>query len=392
MTNSRRFASLLVGFGLICLSVGYLVFSQPASVIAQEATEETETVSSESVATGEVTGNNSFCLLCHADNAATKTLADGTELTLGLGTVGLAELDGSVHGSRNEAGALGCVDCHGADAFPHDDPVPETGRAYTVQKSLACTNCHTDQTENLADDVHYTAITDGNLDSASCVDCHGSHDVQPPDASAALISQTCGDCHTTTFSEYRDSVHGEALFAGDDNAPNCVSCHGVHGIQHPTTALFRNRSPELCADCHADEELMAQYDISTNVFDSYLSDFHGTTVSLFEQSDPNVPTNKAVCYDCHGVHDITRADDSKGQVVRENLLTTCRECHPDANADFPDTWVGHFEPTFESHPILFAVNLFYDLLIPGVVGAFVMLIGVDVFGRVRRRGRRGGTE
>jgi predicted CXXCH cytochrome family protein len=180
-------------------------------------------------------------------------------------------------------------------------------------------------------------------------------------------------------------VHGEALFAGDDNAPTCTSCHGVHGIQHPTTALFRNRSPELCATCHADEELMSEYDISTNVFDSYLDDFHGTTVSLFEQSDPNVPSNKAVCYDCHGVHNITRADDSKSQVVRENLLETCRECHPDASSDFPDTWVGHFEPTAESNPLLYAVNLFYDILIPLVVCGFVFLIAVDIIGRIRRR-------
>lgn len=389
MTKSKRFTSLLTGFGIICLAVACWMMFQPLSVSAQEATDEPQPAASEAVVSGEPTGDNSFCLLCHADSAATKILADGTELAV---AVSLEALEESVHGSSNEMGALGCVDCHGADAFPHDDSVPETGRAYTVQKSLVCTQCHVEQTENLADGVHYTALADGNLDSASCVDCHGAHDVQSPAISPSHVSETCGDCHTTTFSEYRDSVHGEALFAGDSNAPNCVSCHGVHGIQHPTTALFRNRSPELCADCHADEELMAQYDISTNVFNSYLSDFHGTTVSLFEQSDPNVPTNKAVCYDCHGVHNITRADDSKGQVVRQNLLTTCRECHPDASADFPDTWVGHFEPTFDSHPILFAVNLFYDLLIPGVVGAFVLLIGVDVFGRVRRRVGRGETE
>ena len=39
-------------------------------------------------------------------------------------------------------------------------------------------------------------------------------------------------------------------------------------------------SPELCASCHADEELMAPYDISTDVFETYVDDFHGTTVIL----------------------------------------------------------------------------------------------------------------
>ncbi|MCA9913983.1 MAG: hypothetical protein KC496_11565, partial [Anaerolineae bacterium] len=91
------------------------------------------------------------------------------------------------------------------------------------------------------------------------------------------------------------------------------------------------------------------------------------------------------CYDCHGVHNITTADDTKGQVVRENLLETCRECHPTASSDFPDSWVGHFVPTFESHPLLFIVNSFYDILIPTVLGGFLLLIVIDVIGRIRRR-------
>lgn len=374
MTKTQQTAMILTIFGLILLCLGYMLISQPIMIHAQDTI-------------AEPTGDNSFCLTCHADNEQTKSLADGTEIHLGVNVDALAN---SVHGISSESGELGCVDCHGDDAFPHDDPYPETGRAYTVKQSLACTGCHIEQTENLADDVHYTAIADGNLHSASCVDCHGSHDVQPPAEPISLISETCGDCHTTTFSEYRDSVHGVALFEGDENVPTCTTCHGVHGITHPTTALFRNRSPELCATCHADEDLMKEYDISTNVFDSYLDDFHGTTVSLFDQSDPNVPSDKAVCYDCHGVHDITKADDTKSHVVRENLLATCRECHPDASSDFPDSWVGHFEPTLESHPLLFLVNLFYDILIPLVVGAFLVLIVVDLIGRLRRRFSRQG--
>lgn len=371
MSKSQRTAFVLAILGVVSLVLGSFIIWQPIRVTAQEA-------SPASAPTGE----NSFCLVCHSNSEESLVLQDGTEISA---SVDLDVLEHSVHGSANEEGALGCVDCHGTDIFPHDGPYPETGRAYTVQKSLMCTNCHVEQTENLADGVHYTALADGNLLSASCVDCHGGHDIQPPDATVSQTAESCGTCHASTFEEYQHSVHGEALFAGDENAPTCTDCHGVHGIQHPTTALFRNRSPELCATCHADEELMAQYDISTNVFDSYLSDFHGTTVSLFEQTAPNVPTNKAVCYDCHGVHDITAADDTKGQVVRDNLLETCRECHPTASSDFPDTWIGHFVPTFESHPLLFLVNTFYDFLIPIVIGGFLLLVGVDIIGRIRRR-------
>jgi hypothetical protein len=135
---------------------------------------------------------------------------------------------------------------------------------------------------------------------------------------------------------------------------------------------------------------MAQYDITTNVFNSYLSDFHGTTVALFEQTAPDVAANQAVCYDCHGVHDIARADAANSRVIRENLLATCQQCHPDATADFPNSWVGHFPPTLQSHPLLFVVDSFYKILVPLVVGGFAFLVLTDIIRRVRQRisGRR----
>lgn len=326
--------------------------------------------------------NNGYCFVCHAQPDQAYTLPDGTTLDI---TIDPAALAGSVHGDSNPVRALGCVNCHGDITYPHLDLPPADARSYRVRAAAACATCHTDQAADLADGVHYTALASGDLRAATCVDCHGSHAIQPPDESREHISTTCGTCHQIAFAEYRQSVHGEALFAGDPNVPTCVDCHGVHGIQHPTTALFRNRSPELCATCHADDALMKEYGISTNVFNSYLTDFHGATVQLFEQQDPNVATNKAVCFDCHGVHDIARADDNKSRVVRENLLETCQQCHPDASSNFPASWVGHYEPTTDEYPLLFAVNTFYLILIPGVLGGFALLIGSDIYRRIRQR-------
>jgi len=335
------------------------------------------------------TGDDSFCVICHS--AATEqmtTFVNGDTLSI---AVDRDVLSASVHGTDNPEGALGCVDCHGTDNFPHDNaPAALDARNYRIEQSNTCVECHEDHTANLADDVHYTALVAGNLRAATCVDCHGAHDVQHPTENPTAVVENCGDCHLIVFDDYQQSVHGVALFNGDENVPTCASCHGVHGIAHPTTALFRNNSPELCADCHADEALMTEYDISTNVFDSYLTDFHGATIALFEQDDPNVASNKAVCSDCHGVHNITPADDSKSQVVRENLLATCQECHPGATSDFPDSWVGHFEPTLDSHPLLYLVMLFYDILIPVVVLGFVFLVATDIFRRIRTRGQTGG--
>ncbi len=56
----------------------------------------------------------------------------------------------------------------------------------------------------------------------------------------------------------------------------------------------------------ADEEMMGKYGISTDVFETYVADFHGHDCRLFEKQLLDQETNKAVCYDCHGVENILR--------------------------------------------------------------------------------------
>jgi predicted CXXCH cytochrome family protein len=331
--------------------------------------------------------SDAYCLLCHSQPNFTWTLPSGETLSL---TVDAQLLADSVHGTANQHGALQCADCHTNMTFPHPPEPAQTIREFQLERYASCESCHEEQATRQHDSVHAAALASGTLEAATCVDCHGSHDIQQPDVPRQRISLTCGKCHGAIFEQYRASVHGEALLVdGNPDVPTCIDCHGVHNISDPTTALFRVRSPELCAKCHTDSGIMDKYGITTNVFDSYLTDFHGTTVAMFQQEDPNVATNKAVCYDCHGVHDIAKVDASTSRVVKENLLTTCRQCHPGATADFPEAWVGHFPPTLESHPLLFLVNTFYAILIPLVIAGFVFLVATDIYRRSRRvlRGR-----
>lgn len=384
---------LIAGLFLVMSGMAIIVLAQDIEQATPEVTVEatnpsTLTVQENSPADSEQPSEppqptNAYCMLCHTQSARTWILPSNETLSLTIDTQILAN---SVHGSQNPDGPLACVDCHNNQRFPHQTPAAQSIREFQVERYATCRNCHEDEYTRDQDSVHGAAVRAGRLEAATCVDCHGSHDIQTPDVPRQRISLTCGKCHGAIFDQYRNSVHGSALLEeGNTDVPTCIDCHGVHNIGDPTTELFRVRSPELCANCHANETLMTKYNISTNVFDSYLTDFHGSTVALFEQQDPNVPTNKAVCYDCHGVHDIARADDSKSQVVRQNLLNTCRQCHPDASADFPNAWIGHFPPTMESHPFLFMVNLFYKILIPAVLGAFIFLIATDLIRRVRKR-------
>ena len=127
---------------------------------------------------------------------------------------------------------------------------------------------------------------------------------------------------------------------------------------------------------------MTEYEISTDVFDTYVADFHGTTVALFDYDQEGVPPNTAVCYDCHGVHSIKAPDDPHAN-LQENLLENCQQCHPDATSNFADSWLGHYRPTLQKYPLIYLVNLFYLIVIPLTIGFFVFMIATDIYRRVR---------
>jgi hypothetical protein len=185
-------------------------------------------------------------------------------------------------------------------------------------------------------------------------------------------------------------VHGSALIEGNPDVPTCIDCHGVHNIEDPTTTQFRLTSPQMCGKCHTDPSVVGKYGLSTDVLDTYVADFHGTTVTLFEKQHPEELTNKPVCYDCHGIHDIARSDDPiKGLQVRQNLLARCQECHPNASENFPDSWLSHYIPSVEKYPTVFYVDLFYKFFIPGVLGGMGLLVAMDFtrasYNRLRMR-------
>jgi predicted CXXCH cytochrome family protein len=329
---------------------------------------------------------NAECLACHSQDNMTLEVGGDTILL----TVHEDEYRGSVHGLIN------CVDCHSdITGFPHPEYDKSSWRGLAISLYDAtrenCAKCHAKESQNQLVGVHQAAIDSGNLNAAVCADCHNPHTQRPlDDLNITASPKTCARCHSQIFETYEASVHGTALLgAGNPEVPGCVECHGVHDIQSPTTTAFHNAVPQLCAECHTDPAVMDKYGISTEVLDTYVSDFHGTTVELFRQTDPNLPTNKPVCTDCHGVHDIADIDNPQaGLAIKENLLAKCQRCHPDATSNFPDAWLSHYVPSPEHYPIVFYVDLFYKLFIPAVIGGMLVFVISDIARRVieRRKG------
>jgi predicted CXXCH cytochrome family protein len=299
-----------------------------------------------------------------------------------------ADMSAYPHGDK---GQVGCSQCHaprGLKEQPLLANLPyESARALSIALNDACRRCHEEQFTGTQDGTHMEAFTSGNDQAPLCTDCHGSHDVARPDQPRTHQVEICAECHQAVYTSYRASLHGTALYEeGNTDVPTCVNCHGVHNVQGPRDAAFRDESITTCGSCHADQALMARYGISADVFQTYLDDFHGRTVNLNRQESSPLPSDQAVCYDCHGVHNILPPTDPDSTVNHANLKATCGQCHADANERFPDAWLGHKNPSFTSTPALYGVSIFYKILIPATLGFFGLYIVLDV--RKRRSERR----
>jgi cytochrome c type NrfB-like protein len=151
----------------------------------------------------------------------------------------------------------------------------------------------------------------------------------------AQAQNTCLDCHgaldpplQVTEQQFASDIHSQ-------KGLTCASCHGGDPSKADMDAMSkaagfrgkieRKNVPELCGRCHSDAAFMRQYNPSlrTDQLSQYKTSVHG---KLFAKGDTKV----AVCIDCHGVHGLRPASDSRSKVHTLNVAQTCARCHADA--------------------------------------------------------------
>ncbi|HUH98198.1 MAG TPA: hypothetical protein VLZ89_12610 [Anaerolineales bacterium] len=332
------------------------------------------------------------CLACHSQPLTVK-YADGNTDIISF------DPQQAVHNN------FACTVCHQAQAtYPHEDSgnngncavchwqvagnatapsemvfvsTDQDKRAMVLDMNNSCQKCHAEEFTSTAHSAHAQIMAEGDRYAPVCVDCHGSHNIAQLNGSRSAIAKICSKCHMAEYTEYLSSVHGAALYdESNPDVPTCADCHGTHNVTGPSDPNFRSDSIALCGKCHGNQAMMSKYGISTDVFTTYLDDFHGRTVNFFrETGEINVPT--ATCYDCHGVHNIRKPDDPLSTVYPTNLQATCSKCHADASIRFPQAWLNHYEPTWDRTPALFVVNQGYLIFVPTVIGGFVFYIALD---------------
>ena len=317
---------------------------------------------------------NSACLDCHSDKTLSKTNAAGKEVSL---FVDEAKLAASVHATN------ACHSCHSdlTDKHPDDE---------VAAKPVNCAGCHEKQSESYGASVHGIAIAKGQLDSATCRDCHDSHSVlRPASPDSPLhfsrLAQTCGGCHDAAAADVAQSVHGKAVAKGHRDAPTCTDCHSEHKIMGLKTSSPMKISVDVCSNCHASERLNTKYNLPTDRVTTFFDSYHGLAANYGS-------TVAANCSSCHGVHKILPSTDPESTIHQKNLAQTCGKCHPGATDNFAQSKVHVNLGTADSGKELggkinWWVRKLYLGMIFVVIGGMLMHNGILFTKRVRARYR-----
>ncbi len=257
---------------------------------------------------------NEDCLICHGDKDIEAETERGKSLKL---FVPENSLIGSVHED------LSCVDCHiGADSF---EDIPHSSKPMVK----ACENCHEEEAEETAKDVHGKGHASGDEMAPSCYDCHGGHDIKPISSPKFRFApknqpETCGKCHggdeinlkahgiykRNIVTKYKSSVHWQALNEGK-RAATCTDCHGSHTILssgYKNSGVSRANEANSCMKCHRSEGI------------AFWDGPHGDALA---HGNNDVPT----CSTCHGDHDMASLKVRSGVAKQWAATQVCIWCH-----------------------------------------------------------------
>jgi cytochrome b subunit of formate dehydrogenase/nitrate/TMAO reductase-like tetraheme cytochrome c subunit len=307
------------------------------------------------------------CATCHAD--AQKAYSHSYHATT-------TKPDGSV--------SADCEDCHGNvhTILPMSDPKSPVSH---VNIPTTCGTCHGKKTLMEAsggsaqgfvayqDSVHGKAVKNGSTTAAVCTDCHGTHEILPPNNPASPVyrlnvAKTCGNCHSQESAVFGKSIHGQALMKGNGLAPTCTDCHGIHSIKShndPNSSVSDlNLARATCARCHQGVQLTQEFGVPGGRITSYMDSYHG----LAAKGGSVVVAN---CASCHGVHNILPSSDPNSTINPANLDATCGQCHKGVTQKFTLSKV-HVDGGRSKDSGSVAVRwirIFYLFLIFGVIGA-----------------------
>jgi predicted CXXCH cytochrome family protein len=272
------------------------------------------------------------CAKCHSNPGRMK------ELSSERPTGQWEKLQTSVHAKPSLSGKEKIVQCPTCHSVHNIVSVTNASSpVFPLNIIKTCAGCHADaifmgkynpslpvdQLEKYGTSIHGIRNAKGDIKTAECASCHGSHDIYPANDVRSLINArnipaTCSHCHsnsaymkeynipTDQFDKFAGSVHGIALLKKNDvAAPACNDCHGNHGAIPPGITSIS----KVCGTCHA---------LNAELFSS------SPHKKAFD--DLQLPE----CETCHGNHEIIAATD---KLLGVNEQTVCSRCHSETQND-----------------------------------------------------------
>ncbi|MDD5614696.1 MAG: NapC/NirT family cytochrome c [Candidatus Methanoperedens sp.] len=202
----------------------------------------------------------------------------------------------------------------------------------------SCFHCHTRQVTQFEKSVHFN----NNISCTDChggdIRINGSVvsiDVMSKDfagsPSRVNLTTFCSKCHEQVTRKYEKSIHWKKVQEGRPQAASCIDCHGTHNIlssKNQASPTHLENIPLMCGGCHENQTKMQAwyYGIKTDRFDTYKKSYH-------YKSYLGGGKVLATCSDCHENHDTKPEADPESAINPANLPTTCGKtnCHPGAN-------------------------------------------------------------
>jgi cytochrome b subunit of formate dehydrogenase/nitrate/TMAO reductase-like tetraheme cytochrome c subunit len=333
-------------------------------------------------------------------------------------TVDPQKFAGSVHAS------LECSNCHASiTAVPHETIAP-----------VDCAACHEEPVAKYTASVHGKAHAKGDKVAATCIDCHGKHDILPKSDPKSKtnrfnVPKTCASCHANSavtgthtkthdplpspevIQKYFDGVHGRATTEkGLNVAPVCSDCHNAHDVlprSNSASAVSHANVPTTCGKCHegilnqfresAHGQAWAKNNASGPVCSScheahgirqtasagfrsgmvaQCSNCHAVEAPTYRDSFHGQATklgyiSAAQCSDCHTPHLNLPKSDPRSSVHKANVVKTCAKCHPDATPNFA-SFQPHADPHNEktSPQVYYVYNYLMKWLLIGTFAFF----------------------
>jgi formate dehydrogenase gamma subunit len=287
-----------------------------------------------------------------------------------------------------------CADCHGKHNILHSDNKGSMTNPINLPET--CGHCHENidlvekydilmkhPVEMFENSIHGQASLGGIYFAATCNDCHSTggtaHKILSPGFAQSTINhfnipETCGKCHKNIEKDYWEGIHGKLVRRGVTDSPVCTSCHGEHGIlspDDPRSAVSPTRLAEAtCSPCHESARLNEKYGVSTGRLRTWVDSYHGLKSKAGDITVAN-------CASCHGAHRILPSSDPTSSVYKDNLQSTCGNCHPGISEAVAKTPI-HGDPGLGGTPIAGIIKNIYIFIIFVIIGAMVLHWLIDL--------------